>query len=382
MMSFLAALSAAIWFFLIFFHGRFWQAGPVLRRNKAVHASPPVAVVVPARDEAGSIESCAASLLAQDYAGAFRVVLVDDGSADGTGHMARALPDPCGRLTVIDGKPRPSGWSGKLWAVQQGIARVREEDPGDEGYFLLTDADIEHDVAHISTLVGKAERDGLDIVSEMVELNCVSAAEKALVPAFVFFFALLYPFARVNDPRSRTAGAAGGTILIRRAALARIGGIEVLKGALIDDCALAAHVKRSGGRIYLGHSCLARSVRPYPRPSDIWRMIARTAYVQLHYSPLLLLGTVMGMALIWIAPVLFAVFARGLPRMLGLLAWLVSMMSYVPTLRRFRMSPLRAVLLPAIAVFYTAATISSAADHHRGRGVQWKNRAYTGAGHD
>ncbi|NHO32562.1 glycosyltransferase [Acetobacter fallax] len=382
MAGFCAALAALIWLFLIFFHGRFWQAGPILRRARAKAPLPPVSVVVPARDEAESIRRCTASLLAQDYAGAFRVVLTDDGSTDGTGALAQGLPDPDARLTVLDGQRRPSGWSGKLWAVQQGVLRVREDSPEDQGYILLTDADIEHDPGHVSTLVEKAEREKLDMVSEMVELNCTSAAEKALVPAFVFFFALLYPFARVNDPASRTAGAAGGTILIRRDALTRIGGIEALKSALIDDCTLAAHVKRTGGRIYLGHSCLARSIRPYPHPRDIWKMIARTAYVQLHYSPLLLLGTVLGMALVWIAPVFFALFSKGLPRRIGLAVCLISMGSYIPTLRRFRMSPLWAILLPVVAVFYTAATVSSAVNHHRGRGVQWKNRAYTEAGHD
>ncbi|GBR11520.1 glycosyltransferase [Acetobacter oeni] len=382
MMAFFAAVSAVIWVLLIFFHGKFWQAGPVLRRDDSSRALPPVSVVVPARDEAESIGGCLESLLAQDYAGPFGVVLTDDGSVDGTGGLARKLPDPAGKLTVIDGLSRPPGWSGKLWAVQQGVMQVRRDNPEDDGYILLTDADIEHDPVHVSTLVEKAEREQLDLVSEMVELNCASVSEKALVPAFVFFFALLYPFARVNEPANRTAAAAGGTILIRRSALTRIGGIEALKGALIDDCTLAAHVKGSGGKIYLGHSCLARSVRPYPHPGDIWKMIARTAYVQLRYSPLLLLGTVIGMVLVWIAPVFFVIFGRGLSRKLGFVAWSMAMASYTPTLRRFRLSPLWALLLPAVAVFYTAATIGSAFDHHRGRGVQWKNRAYTDASHD
>ncbi|MFT8717765.1 glycosyltransferase [Acetobacter sp.] len=381
MIALLAGLSTVIWIALLGFHGRFWQAGPVLRRVPKTSSAPAVSVVVPARDEAESIQSCLSSLLTQDYAGDYRIVLTDDRSEDGTGALARALPDPSHRLTVIDGQVRPSGWSGKLWAVQQAVTRALADRPGDDGYILLTDADIEHDPHHVVTLVEKAEREGLDMVSEMVELNCVSVAEKALVPAFVFFFALLYPFARVADPKSRTAAAAGGTILIRRAALARIGGIAALRGALIDDCTLAAHVKRSGGRIYLGHSCLARSIRPYPHPSDIWRMIARTAYVQLRYSPLMLVGTVLGMILVWIVPALVMLCGKGTARRLGAIAWTASMASYVPTLRRFQMSPLWAVLLPFVAMFYTAATIGSAVDHHRGRGVRWKNRAYTEATH-
>ncbi|CAP55567.1 putative glycosyl transferase [Gluconacetobacter diazotrophicus PA1 5] len=382
-------LCAAIWIVLIGFHGRFWQGGPILApaRPSAGMAGqgewPAVCIVVPARDEAESVQACVASLIGQDYPGALHLILVDDNSTDGTGALARAVPDPLARLTVITGRERPPGWSGKLWAVSQGVAEARRQVPEDVGYVFLTDADITHDPAHVATLVAKAEGDGLDMVSEMVELNVASVAEHMLVPAFVFFFALLYPFARVNDPRSRVAGAAGGSILIRRTALTRIGGIESLRGALIDDCTLAAHVKRSGGGLYLGHSRLARSIRPYPHPADVWRMVARTAYVQLRYSPLVLLGTVLGMVLVWIAPMLLALFGHGAPRLLGVAAWVASMACFVPTLRRFRLSPGWAMLLPLVAVFYTAATLGSAIDHHRGRGVVWKSRAYlepTGAG--
>ncbi len=370
-MIWLALASAAIWTYLLGFHGRFWQAGPVLAPD-VPRATPEAVVVVPARDEAATIAGCLASLLAQDYAGVIRVVLVDDGSSDGTGAIARRLADP--RLTVLTGEPRPAGWSGKLWAVRQGIAAS-----GTPDYLLLTDADILHDPRHLATLVAQAERTGLDMVSEMVELACASLAERALVPAFVFFFQLLYPFARVNDPLSATAAAAGGTILIRRRALERIGGIEAVRGALIDDVALAAAVKR-GGRIWLGHSALARSVRPYPSAADIWRMIARTAYVQLRYSPLLLAATTLGMALVWLVPPGMALFGHGAARWIGLLTWIAASLSYLPTLGRFRQSRVWALALPAIAGFYMAATIGSAVDHHRGRGVVWKRRAYQGAG--
>ncbi|GBQ49788.1 glycosyltransferase [Komagataeibacter sucrofermentans] len=377
----LSILTVVIWLGLIFCHGRFWQAGPVLAPVPGLRLDaatcPDVCVVVPARDEAPSVAACIGSLLAQDYPGTLRVVLVDDNSTDGTGRLARAVPDPHRRLTVVTGKARPAGWSGKLWAVAQGVARARELAPDSSGFVLLTDADITHDPRHVSTLVAKAQAGGLDQVSEMVELNCASPAERMLVPAFVFFFALLYPFASVNNPRSRVAGAAGGTVLVRWRALARIGGIESLRGALIDDCTLAAHVKHSGGRIYLGHSCLARSIRPYPHPSDIWRMVARTAYVQLGYSPFLLVGTVIGMVLVWMLPMQLALFAHGSPCLLGAGAWVLSMASYTPTLRRFGLSPAWALLLPVIAGFYTLATIGSALDHHRGRGVVWKSRAYT-----
>jgi hopene-associated glycosyltransferase HpnB len=364
-MILVSALAALAWLYLALLHGRFWQAGPVLA--PAVPASaPPVDVVVPARDEADVIGESLRSLLAQSYSGQFRVVLVDDGSADGTGDVARGLADA--RLTVLEGAPRPGGWAGKLWAVHQGVGATSAP------WVLLTDADIVHAPAHLAALVAQAERSGADLVSEMVELACATRAERALVPAFVYFFQLLYPFARVNDGTSRVAAAAGGTVLVRRAALERIGGIEAIRGALIDDVTLARAVKR-GGKIWLGHSALARSVRPYPGYSDIYRMVARSAYVQLRFSPLLLMGTLIGLALLFVVPVA-SVFASGAARWLGLFAWALMAATFLPTLRRFRLSPLRAVLLPAMAVFYMAATLGSAIDHHRGRGVVWKRRAY------
>ncbi len=362
-----AAVALLIWLYLLLGHGRFWQAGPVLPPARPARA-PTLAVVVPARDEAGVIEATLRSLLAQDYPGPFRVILVDDESTDGTGDRARALADP--RLTVLAGQPRPMGWSGKLWALAQGI-----DEAGDAALILLTDADIVHDPRHLSALAARAE--GFDLVSEMVELSRANGTEAALIPAFVFFFQLLYPFAWVNDPLRATAAAAGGTILVRRRALARIGGINAVRGALIDDVALAAAVKR-GGPIWLGHSALARSVRPYPRISDIWRMVARTAYVQLRFSPPLLIGCVAAMALTFLVPPLAAIGGRGAARAMGAAAWAGMAWSYLPTLRRFRLSPLWAPFLPLVAAFYTAATIGSALNHHLGRGVVWKSRAYQG----
>ena len=366
-MILLAAIAVLAWMYLALLHGTFWQAGPVLAPARPA-AAPAVDVVVPARDEADVIAASLGSLLAQDYAGTFHVTLVDDGSADGTGEVARALGDA--RLTVLESAPRPGGWAGKLWAVHQGVAATRAP------WVLLTDADIVHDPAHLSALVAQAEHSGADLVSEMVELACVSRAERWLVPAFVYFFQLLYPFARVNDPKSRVAAAAGGTMLVRRAALERIGGIEAIRGALIDDVALAQAIKR-GGPIWLGHSALACSVRPYPGFADIWRMVARSAYVQLRYSPLLLLGTLLGLGLLFVVPPAATLVGHGPALWLGLFAWAVMTATLLPTLRRFRLSPLRALLLPAMAVFYMAATFGSALDHHRGRGVVWKRRAYT-----
>jgi hopene-associated glycosyltransferase HpnB len=364
----IAALCVLAWAWLLALHGRFWHSGPELPPARP-DRTPPVAIVVPARDEAEHIAASIASLLAQDYAGPLSVVLVDDGSTDRTAAIAAALPDPLGRLTILAAPPRPPGWAGKLWAVHHGVAA------SDAELVLLTDADIAHDRAHLGTLVAKLDASGADMVSEMVRLRCASWAERALVPAFVYFFQLLYPFAWVNDTQSATAAAAGGTILIRRAALARIGGIAAIKGALIDDCALAARVKR-GGRIWLGHSRLARSRRAYPGLADIWRMVARSAYVQLRRSPLLLAASVLGLALLFLAPPLYALFADGWRRGAGIAAWAMMAASLVPTLTRYGREWLWAPLLPAIACFYIAATIGSAIDHHRGRGVVWKARAY------
>ena len=365
-MIIVAAAALVIWAYLLLLHGRFWRAGPVLSPARPISA-PPVDIVIPARDEAEGIGAALQTLLAQDYAGEMRIILVDDRSTDGTGDIARAFGDA--RLTVIAGADRPAGWSGKLWAVEQGVARSTA------GLVLLTDADIVHDPAHLSTLVAEAERDGLDLVSEMVALRAVSPAERALVPAFVYFFQMLYPFNLVNDASTRVAAAAGGTMLVRRPALERIGGIASLRGALIDDVTLASRIKQ-GGPIYLGHSGLARSLRPYPGAADIWRMVARTAYVQLRLSPVWLLGTVLGLVLIWLIPPGLALFGHGPARWMAAAAWAGSALSFVPTLRRFGQSPAWALGLPAIATFYLLATIGSAVDYHRGRGVVWKGRSY------
>jgi hopene-associated glycosyltransferase HpnB len=278
------------------------------------------------------------------------------------------------RLIILEGKPRPPGWSGKLWAVAQGLAEAGAAD-----LVLLTDADIIHDPRHVATLVAQTERGDLDLVSEMVALACDTPAESALVPAFVFFFQLLYPFAWVNDPLRATAAAAGGTILIRPRALQRIGGVASVRSALIDDVALAAAVKR-GGRIWLGHTRLARSVRAYPTAADIWRMVSRTAYVQLRFSPLLLVGTVLAMTLTFLLPAFAALLGHGTARWFGWLTWGAMAAVYQPTLHRFRRSVLWAPCLPAVAAFYLAATIGAAVNYHLGRGVAWKGRAYQGAG--
>jgi hopene-associated glycosyltransferase HpnB len=368
-MMIVTCLSLLVWCYLLLGHGRFWQSAPVLPARQP-RAHPPAAIVVPARNEAPFIAQALTSLLTQDYPGPYRVILVDDDSQDATAEIARRLDNP--RLTIVTGEPRPAGWSGKLWAMAQGIRTA-----GDAELFFLTDADIVHAPGHLSALAAQIEQDDLDMVSEMVELPCSSRAERALIPAFVFFFQLLYPFAWVNDPLRPTAAAAGGTILIRRRALDRIGGIATVRGALIDDVALAKAVK-GGGKIWLGHSALARSIRPYPTFADIWRLIVRTAYVQLRFSPIALLATTLGMALVWLVPPAATLFGDKPEQLLGLAAWIVSGACFLPTLRHCQRSWLWAPILPLVALFYMAATVASAIDHHRGRGVAWKNRVYAG----
>jgi hopene-associated glycosyltransferase HpnB len=360
----IAYLSCAIWIYLVFLHGSFWRSRPELPRAIPQDA-PDVDIVVPARDEAATIAPVIASLAAQEYRGRFRVILVDDGSSDGTAALAGSDV----RLTTLSGEPKPPGWSGKLWALRQGIAA------GNAPLVFCTDADIVHAPAHLSALVAALQSRNVVMVSEMVRLNCTSLAERALVPAFVYFFQMLYPFAKVNDPRSTVAAAAGGTVLIRRDVLRECGGIEAIKGALIDDVALARLVKPHAP-IYLGHSGLAASIRPYPHWADLWQMIARTAFTQLRYSAMLLVLTLLGLALVWLAPPGALLFGHGAAAIAGLFAVLLAMLSYLPTLARYGRNPLWTLGLPAIALFYMGATVASAAQHWFGTGARWKNRAY------
>jgi|HubBroStandDraft_1064217.scaffolds.fasta_scaffold136565_2 hopene-associated glycosyltransferase HpnB len=373
--SILSLLPLLLWVYLVFAHGRFWASAPELLAAPAMPAAPAapeefpdVDIVVPARDEAQTIGRAIASLVSQDYAGNFRIILVDDDSSDATAECAGRAAN----LKVIRGQAKPAAWSGKMWALHQGVAESCA------AVLLFTDADIVHDPRHLSALVARLQGPRVDLVSEMVRLNCVSLAERALVPAFVYFFQMLYPFALVNDPRSRVAAAAGGTVLIRREALQRIGGIETLRTALIDDVALAKAVKRSGA-IYLGHSGLAASIRPYPHLIDIWRMIARTAFTQLRHSAALLALTLLGLTLVWLVPVWAAAFGNRWERVYGLAAFALAAVTYWPTLRRYGRSRFWSLVLPLIALYYMAATCGSALDYWRGAGASWKNRAY-GAG--
>lgn len=367
----ISAVALAAWVYLFALHGRFWRSRPVLDGGLPTGTAR-VAVVVPARNEAENIRESLASLLRQVYAGPLRVVSVDDNSTDGTGEIAAGL-DAGERLVIIKGEPLPAGWSGKMWAVHQGLAH---EAARTADYVLLTDADVVHEPDHVAALVFKAERDGLDLVSEMVRLNCATTAERALIPAFVFFFQMLYPFAWVNDANRRTAGAAGGTMLLRRAALDAVGGVERIRQRLIDDCALAKVIKGNGGRIWLGHAERAASMRVYAKARDVWDMIARTAYEQLGKSLLLLLGCVVGMVLLYFAPAVMALLGHGVARWLGIAAWLLMAVCFQPTLRRYGRSALWGLALPGIAGFYVCATVDSAVRYYRGHGGRWKDRVY------
>jgi hopene-associated glycosyltransferase HpnB len=379
-----AGLALAAWAWLLLLHGRFWLAD---QRLPAASPAPPrwpdVVAVVPARNEADVIGRAIAGLLAQDYPGAFRVVLVDDESGDGTADAARSAAGArAARLTVLRAPPREPGWVGKLWALESGLRSVATP----PAYWWLTDADIGHPPDTLRRLVAKAEADRRALVSLMVRLWCQSLWERLLIPAFVYFFQQLYPFARVNDDRSRVAAAAGGCLLLRADTLAAAGGLAAMKSAVIDDCALAALAKpvarRQGLGIWLGLADGSHSLRPYAGLGEIWRMVARSAYTQLRHNPLLLLGTILGMALLYLAPPLIALgwpwHGDALAGALATGAWLLMAASEVPTLRLYRLSPLRALLLPLAGLLYTAMTLDSARRHWRGRGATWKGRVAAG----
>jgi hopene-associated glycosyltransferase HpnB len=348
-----SALSCLIWIFLVFGRRGFWMVREPREQPVLGSARPRVVAVVPARNEADVIGRSVGSLLRSEYP--VDVIVVDDHSTDGTAEAAGRSE----RLTVIHAAALPAGWTGKLWAVSQGIPAA-----GTPDYFLLTDADIEHGPENVLQLVARAESGGFDMVSLMVKLRCESLAEKALIPAFVFFFFKLYP------PGPATRGAAGGCILIRRTALERIGGIARVRGELIDDCALAREVKRSGGRIWLGVTQSTRSIRDYGSFADVEQMISRTAFTQLGYSVWMLVGAVVGMAVTYLLPPVLA-FA-GYP--LAMAAWGLMAIAYVPVLRFYGRSILWAPLLPLVALFYTAATVHSAVRYWRGKGGMWKGR--------
>ncbi len=367
-------LPVAIWLYLLMGRGMYWRArerDDLLELPQDLARWPSVTAVVPARNEADVIARSIGSVLAQDYPGRLRVILVDDESDDGTAEAARALGDGS-KLTVVTGAARPEGWTGKLWAVAQGIAPASQDDPPE--YLWLTDADIAHDPDNLRNLVAHAEENKLVLVSLMAKLHCEGWAERFFIPAFVYFFDMLYPFRWVNDPLKKTAAAAGGCMLVRRDALEAAGGIAKIRSAIIDDCALARLMKRRGP-IWLGLTTRARSVRPYDGMGDIRLMVARSAYAQLRFSPLLLLGTMLGLVLMFLAPPLWALLAANGSWVAGALAWGLMAASFQPMLRFYGCSRWWGLALPAIGLLYACFTLDSAVQHWRGRGGMWKGRA-------
>jgi hopene-associated glycosyltransferase HpnB len=373
-MIFIAFIPLIVWLYLLFCRGMFWR---MRERDDddllGTITAPSVVAVVPARNEADVIAAAITSLLAQDYVGPFRVVLVDDQSSDGTAAAARqAVLASAERLEVISGSERPAGWTGKLWAMKQGLAHSQNKTPSD--YVLFTDADIAHASDNVTRLVARAECNRLVLVSLMAKLQCRAVAEKLLIPAFVFFFAMVFPFSWASNPSRKTAAAAGGCMLVRWEALKTAGGLESIKGAIIDDCALASILKRQGP-IWLGLSNCVQSLRPYGSMGEIGRMVARSAYAQLHYSTVLLSGTILGLMIVYVVPVLLAIFSHGLSRAAGAVAWLVMAFSFQPILRFYRLSPFWGLALPLMGALYAGFTVQSAVQYWRGRGGMWKGRA-------
>ncbi len=389
--------SLLAWTMLVLSRGGFWRTDQRLQRPTSSeptrHDWPSVGVVIPARNEADILPESLPTVLRQEYGGPVHAFLVDDRSEDGTGEVARRLAaDPGGpvQLTVMEGQPTPPGWAGKTWALRQGVEAAGHEEPE---FLWLTDADISHPPHTLRCLVDKATGGGLDLVSLMVQLRAATFWERLLIPAFVYFFGMLYPFRWVNDPRMRTAAAAGGCVLVRRTALERAGGFERIAGAIIDDCALAGQVKRRGsdrgGRLWLGLSQESRSLRAYDGLKGVWEMVARTAFTQLEYSPLLLAAAILGMAVVYVAPPAAA--AGGVAALVtgespglstwvlaaGASAWALMAGSFVPMLRWYRVSSLLGPLLTVAGALYTLMTVDSAVRHWRGRGGAWKGRAYS-----
>jgi len=442
-LSIAAAVAAVVWVYLVVGHGGYWRASQWLPQvTGEPDRWPDVVAVVPARNEAAILPATLPALLGQDYPGPLSVILVDDGSTDGTAEVAARLGRGSTRtLRVVAGTPPPEPvpsepvppepvppepvppepvppepvppepvppepvppddagrWAGKVWAMAQGLraagigagsdpGRAGRADPGC-GYVLFTDADIAWEPGALRALVAAAEGDDRDLVSQMALLRTATGWERVVVPAFVYFFAQLYPFRRVNKPGSRTAAAAGGCMLVRRGALEASGGVAPIRGALIDDVAMGAMIKGQRGRCWLGLSRQVVSVRPYPGLASLWQMVARSAYTQLNYSPLLLAGTIIGLLFSYALPPAAAItgltlLAAGAPAATapaalaagaGLAAWALMSLSYLPMLRLYRLSSLRAPGLPLIALLYAAMTADSARRHYAGRGAEWRGR--------
>jgi hopene-associated glycosyltransferase HpnB len=394
----LGIIALAIWLHLFFGRGWFWRVGK-LNADRAITETlstwPSVVAVVPARNEAETIEQVVTSLMRQDYAGEFSIVVVDDHSEDATASIARQVADENrapGRVKVVSASALPEGWTGKLWALNEGVTSggVTDSQVDSAGvnsaglaggytegpaYYWFTDADVNHAPDTLQRLLVRAEREKLDLASLMVLLPAKTLPERALIPAFLYFFLMLYPPDWIVDEELGTAGAAGGCILLRRGALERIGGLAAIRGEVIDDCALANAVKASGGKVWMGLTRKSESLRAYGTFGEIRDLIARTAFTQLRYSPLILVGTLAGMFLTYVAPLVLLFVHDSTARTLGFVAWLLMTLSFLPTVRFYRLSAIWAPLLPLTAMFYTYATWLSAVRYWMGKGGLWKGRA-------
>jgi hopene-associated glycosyltransferase HpnB len=368
-----AVIALAIWGYLLTARGGFWRCND---RDDwtglELSPLPHIAAVVPARNEAATVAESVGSLLRQEYRGAWTVIVVDDDSSDATAEIVRGIGHDSDRLHLVTSRGLPSGWTGKLWALKQGIEAAMAL-PQSPDYLLLSDADIVHPPDSVSRLVGHAHPNGLVLTSLMVKLRCETFAERATIPAFIFFFQMLYPFAWVNEPRNTTAAAAGGCMLVRADALHSAGGIEAVSDALIDDCALARALKKIGP-VWLALTDRVRSIRSYPSLADIRRMVVRSAYAQLYYSPLMLLVTVAGMAVTFCAAPFIGIFGSGSARAIALATWLLMAFAFQPILRFYRLSLAWGIALPGIALLYLLFTLESAYQYARGRGGTWKGR--------
>jgi hopene-associated glycosyltransferase HpnB len=374
----IAALSLLIWLYLFFLNGHFWQiwiADADGRTVPLLERWPSVVAIVPARNEAVNIEATVKSLTQQDYRGSFSIAVVDDHSDDGTGDLARKAAADSGSHDAVEVLEAPqllAGWTGKLWALQAGIdaAAVKHVD-----FFWFTDADVVHGPEALTQLVSRAEHEAYDLTSLMVLLQAETFAEKLVIPPFLYFFLMLYPPRWIANPEARTAGAAGGCMLLRQSALARVGGLATIRSEVIDDCSLAREVKKNGGRIWMGLTRKSMSLRRYVGFGELLNMIARTAFTQLNYSTLRLLGTLLGLLLTFGAPVVLALSTNPKVWLPALLAWCLMSASFLPTIVFYRLSPIWSPFLPIAAIFYAYATFLSAVRYWLGRGGQWKGRA-------
>ena len=372
---YVAVIPFAIWIYLLFARGNFWRISEDDTAPKPLENWPRVVAVVPARNEAETIARAVTSLVSQDYPGEFEIIVVDDHSQDETAELARQAAKESGptrRVKVHSADALPTGWTGKLWALNEGISAAAEKIPE---FFWFTDADIVHAPDTLRRLAFRMERDSLDLASLMVLLQAKTFPERLLIPPFLYFFLMLYPPRWIADPKARTAGAAGGCILLRCGALERIGGIAAIRSEVIDDCALARAVKRSGGKIWMGLTRVSVSLREYGSFAEIRNMIARTAFSQLRQSVFFLAATLAGLFItFWLAWILFF---TGDDASWIMASTAVSLMTttFLLTVLYFRLSPIWAFTLPIAALFYGYATCVSAVRYWLGRGGQWKGRA-------